>query len=254
MAAGKTVAPREIHIRPLVSQADFDGAVQLQKTIWGFEDVDLLPARLFVVASKVGGQAFGAFHQRKLVGFCLAIPALKPGGQFYLHSHMLGVAQEYRNDGIGRLLKLEQRKEALGRNIALMEWTFDPLELKNAYFNIERLGAIIRRYVRNQYGQTTSRLHGGLPTDRCTAEWWLSSERAAGAIAGVPFARPAVEERIAVPADIAHLRTHEPRRAREVQAQISERFEELFAHGLAVTGFEQTQEAGVYCFGRMRAD
>ena len=90
---------------------------------------------------------------------------------------MLGVTKEYRDAGVGRLLKLEQRREALSRGIELMEWTFDPLEIKNAYFNMERLGAIVRRFVLNQYGTTSSKLHGGLPTDRCIAEWWLASPR-----------------------------------------------------------------------------
>ncbi len=79
--------------------------------------------------------------------------------------------------GLGRQLKLRQRDDALARGIDLIEWTFDPLELKNAYFNIERLGAIVRRYVRNQYGISTSRLHGGMPTDRCVAEWIGSRAR-----------------------------------------------------------------------------
>ena len=90
---------------------------------------------------------------------------------------MLGVMKEYRDAGVGRMLKLEQRKDALARGIELMEWTFDPLEIKNAYFNIERLGAIVRRFVLNQYGTTSSKLHGGLPTDRCVAEWRLASPR-----------------------------------------------------------------------------
>ncbi|MGH7487194.1 MAG: GNAT family N-acetyltransferase, partial [bacterium] len=161
-----------IAVRALTEHKEFEEAVGLQKVIWGFEEIELLPVRLFVVAIKVGGQAFGAFDGERMIAFCLAIPGLKPGGRSYLHSHMLGVLPEYRNRGVGRLLKLEQRNDAIARGIELIEWTFDPLELKNAYFNIERLGAIVRRYVPNQYGTTSSHLHGGLPTDRCVAEWW----------------------------------------------------------------------------------
>ncbi len=138
----------------------------------------------------------------------------------YLHSHMLGVLPEYRNAGLGRQLKLRQRDDALARGIDLIEWTFDPLELKNAYFNIERLGAIVRRYVRNQYGISTSRLHGGIPTDRCVAEWWIRR---------APQQVP-VSERIDVPAEIEA--------ARAQQAEIAERFEDCFARGLAVIGME----------------
>ena len=112
-----------------------------------------------------------------MIAFCLAIPGLKPDGKPYLHSHMLGVLAEYRNHGVGRQLKLQQRDDALARGIDLIEWTFDPLEIKNAYFNVERLGAIVRRYLRNQYGASSSPLHGGLPTDRLVAEWWIRKPR-----------------------------------------------------------------------------
>ena len=178
--------------------------MELQKTIWGFDEIELLPVRLFVVASKVGGHAFGAYDRGRMVAFCLAIPGLKPGGpnqisHGYLHSHMLGVLPAYRDQGIGRRLKLRQREDALARGIDLIEWTFDPLEIKNAYFNVERLGAIVRRYVRNQYGMTTSHLHGGLPTDRCIAEWWVKSPRVVGIVHGEAVTRPAIAERIAAP-------------------------------------------------------
>lgn len=210
-------------IRKLSSEAELREAVALQKTIWGFEDADLLPFRMMVVATKIGGQLLGAFAEdadEKMVAFCLAIPGLKEPLKPYLHSHMLGVLPEYRNAGLGRALKLRQRDDALARGIDLIEWTFDPLELKNAYFNIEKLGAIVRRYVRNQYGRSSSHLHGGLPTDRCVAEWWIRRPRVRGEVVG----------RISVPTDINE--------ARMQQSEIAERFEECFARGLTVIGME----------------
>lgn len=238
-------------IRALHTEQEFQDAVQLQKDIWGFDDIELLPVRLFIVATKVGGQALGAFDGKRMVGFCLAIPGLKPGGGSYLHSHMLGVTPEYRDSGVGRQLKLKQREDALARGIDLIEWTFDPLEIKNAHLNIERLGAIVRRYVRNQYGTTTSHLHGGLPTDRCVAEWWITSPRVKAVIeGGPPEARPEIVERISVSAEIAILRRSDPKRARQVQQEISSRFEEYFARGLAVLGVERSAEGGAYLFGR----
>src|SRR5579864_5109400 len=197
-------------VHPLTVEAEFQSAVELQKKIWGFDDIELLPMRLFIVATKVGGQAFGAFDGHRMVGFCLAIPGLKAGGGSYLHSHMLGVLAEYRDAGVGRKLKLAQREEALARGIELIEWTFDPLEIKNAFFNIERLGAIVRRYVLNQYGTTTSHLHGGLPTDRCVAEWWIATARAKAIIAGEKFPRNPVQARISIPAKIAEIRREDP--------------------------------------------
>jgi predicted GNAT superfamily acetyltransferase len=242
-----------IELRALTESRQFQEAVELQKTVWGFNDVELLPVRLFVVATKVGGQAFGAYDGSALVGFLLSIPGLKPGGGSYLHSHMLGVLAEYRNKGVGRMLKLRQREDALQRGIGLIEWTFDPLELKNAFFNMERLGAIVRRYVENQYGTTTSPLHGGLPTDRCVAEWWLASPHAEAVLAGRAPERK-VEERIEVPADIDVIRREEPRRAREIQKSLGARLTSGFDRGLAVIGFERSDRVSTYLLGRWECE
>jgi predicted GNAT superfamily acetyltransferase len=225
-----------MEIRDLASHADYADAVQLQRVIWNWSDLDILPVRFFVVARNIGGQALGAFEGTKMVGFSLAIPALKPGGQSYLHSHMLGVLKEYRDSGVGGRLKLAQRDAALARGIDLIEWTFDPLEIKNAYFNIERLGVIVRRFVRNQYGITSSPLTGGLPTDRCVAEWHLRDRR---------DRVPAVA-RISVPSAMGRIRQEDPAQARRIQSAIADQFIAHFAENLAVTGFELTPDAGTY--------
>jgi predicted GNAT superfamily acetyltransferase len=239
-----------IEVRGLSESEDLKTVVKLQREIWGFEDVDLLPLRLFVVATKIGGQVFGAFDGRQMVGFCVAIPGLKAGGKSYLHSHMLGVLPEYRNSGVGRTLKLVQREDALRRGVSLIEWTFDPLEIKNAFFNMERLGAIVRRYVPNQYGTTSSPLHGGLPTDRCIAEWWIASPRVEAITSGQLFERNPVEARIAIPSDIAAIRTKDPARAREIQQGACEQFRAAFDRDLAVIGFDKTEQSGTYLLGK----
>jgi predicted GNAT superfamily acetyltransferase len=226
-----------IEIRQLSHLDEFRDVLRLQQEIWGFADVELLPLRFLVVVSRVGGHVFGAYDGGEMIAFCFAIPGIKPGNAPYLHSHMLGVQPAYRDTGIGRRLKLRQREEALSRGITLIEWTFDPLELKNAYLNIVKLGAIVRRYSENQYGVTASPLHGGLPTDRCYAEWWLNDERAKG--------RHAVE-RIAYPADIARIRAEDTARAREIQQANAARFQSAFSRGLAVTGFERSESEGAY--------
>jgi predicted GNAT superfamily acetyltransferase len=239
-----------IDIRALTEREELKSAVRLQRQIWGFEDVDLIPLRLFVVASKIGGQVYGAFDGAQLIGFCMAIPGLKPGGKTYLHSHMLGVLAPYRNTGVGRNLKLTQRDDALSRGIDLIEWTFDPLEIKNAFFNMERLGAIVRRYVPNQYGTTSSPLHGGLPTDRCIAEWWLSSPRVKTVLEGNRFESNPTEVRIAISSDIATIRANEPACARDIQQKASEQFRAAFDRRLAVIGFEKSEQAGTYLLGK----
>jgi len=234
-----------MEIRQLFHLEEFQQVLDLQKIIWGFEDIELLPLRFLVVVSKVGGHVFGAYEGKEMIGFCFAIPGIKPGGTPYLHSHMLGVMPAYHNAGIGRQLKLRQREDALERGIEMIEWTFDPLELKNAFFNIERLGAILRRYSENQYGVTASPLHGGLPTDRCIAEWWIRSPRVEAILAGKPRVRK-IEERIGYPFDIARIRRDERARARQIQADNGARFKAAFQRGLAVTGFERSDTEGTY--------
>ena len=152
---------------------------------------------------------------------------------------------KYRNAQVGRRLKLRQREDALARGIVLMEWTFDPLELKNANLNIEKLGAIVRRYAPNQYGTTSSPLHGGLPTDRCVAEWWLDSPRVRAVLdGGPPVPRAASPERISYPADIARIREEDNPHARAIQQANAEKFLDAFSRGLAVTGFERSATEG----------
>ena len=247
MAAGQE--PVAIQVRCLSEYQDLLEAVQLQKIIWGFSDLDLLPPRMFVVADKVGGQIFGAYDGDHMVGFCLAIPGLKPGGKYYLHSHMLGVLEEYQNRGIGRLLKLAQRKEALERDLELVEWTFDPLEIKNSHFNIARLGAIARRYVPNQYGISSSPLHGGLPTDRLVAEWWIGSPRVSALLDGNRPLPVSIEARIEVPHEIGALRKGGPKKAREIQTRIREEFQYWLDRGLSVVGYEMAPQGGVFLLG-----
>lgn len=233
-----------IEIHQLKQLDEFAAVVKLQREIWGFDDVELLPRRLFVVADKIGGQVLGAFDNGKMVAFCLGIPGLKTGGKYYIHSHMMGVLPAYRNGGLGKRLKLEQRTWAMSHDVDLIEWTFDPLQLKNAFFNIERLGVIIRRYVHNQYGTTSSILHGGLPTDRLVPEWWIRSPRVEALIAGKEFKRAAIEARITVP---VHL---DPAHAREIQKSIGDQFDQHFRAGLAVIGFEKAEDSGTYLLGQ----
>ena len=248
--AGSQAPVAPIEIRQLTHLEEFGDIFEMQKTIWNYADSELIPTRFLTVVVKVGGHVFGAYDGPRMIGFCFAIPGIKPDGRPYLHSHMLGVLPEYRNAQIGRRLKLRQRDDALPRGIALIEWTFDPLELKNAYLNIARLGAIVRVYKENQYGITTSPLHGGLPTDRCTAEWWIDSPRVKAILSGDPRGtgqEACPTERISYPIDIAVIRAKRSNaRAREIQQTNASLFLDAFSRGFAVTGFERTKTEGVY--------
>jgi predicted GNAT superfamily acetyltransferase len=230
----------------------FERCVELQGAVWGYESGDLVPRRLFLLASKIGGQVIGAFNSTGLmIGFAMALPAVRDGKP-YLHSHMLAVLPEYRNAGLGRRLKLAQREEALARGFELMEWTFDPLEIKNAYLNIIRLGAVSRRYVADFYGPSSSPLQAGLPTDRLYAEWWLGSRRVDAVLRGEQSALVPLE-RIKVPHRIAELKRRPELvlQAMEVQQQVRHKLQDAFARGLCVLGFERDPEGnGTYLLGR----
>jgi predicted GNAT superfamily acetyltransferase len=151
---------------------------------------------------------------------------------------MVGVIEEWQNRGVGRLLKLAQRGDAIERGIDLIEWTFDPLQLKNAHFNIERLGAIVRHYLPNLYGRTSSPLHAGLPTDRLVAEWWVRSRRVENILNGKPRPAAAQRERIAIPANIREICRDEPLLAEKIQTSVREQFSAHIAAGRAAVGFE----------------
>ena len=244
-----------IVIRSCVGLEELRACVALQKEIWNFADEELVPLRMFVVAEKVGGQVMGAFDGAEMVGFALSVPGTRSGHP-YLHSHMLGVRQKYRNSGLGRRLKLLQREEALSRGIELIEWTFDPLEIKNAYLNIEKLGAIARRYNINQYGITSSPLQGGLPSDRLIAEWWLKARRVENVLGG---RRNSFETRqtVEVPAAIYEWKALPEARAKARQVQETNRnaFLQAFADGVAVIGYERDAAGnGKFLLGRWDED
>jgi predicted GNAT superfamily acetyltransferase len=239
-------------IARVTALADFARCVEVQLAVWGYSDGDLIPKRVFIVAESIGGQVIGAFDGDQLVGFAMALPGYRDR-QAYLHSHMLAVLPEYRNGGLGRRLKLAQREDALARGFTRMEWTFDPLEIKNAYLNIARLGAIVRRYVPDYYGPSTSPLQGGLPTDRLVAEWWLASDRVRRTLgedsSGSAEPAPPVEQRVSVPHEVYDWKRTPDQRNLAESLQTTNRIalESAFARGLAVTGYERNPH-GDGCF------
>jgi predicted GNAT superfamily acetyltransferase len=254
-----------ILIRSCQGRDEFEACVQLQVEIWGYDPADLIPNRSFMLSQKIGGQVIGAFDTAlsgasgqgdatSLVGYAYAIPGIKPEGKgtecrAYLHSHMLAVKSTHRNRGLGAKLKLFQREEALSRGILHMEWTFDPLEIKNAFLNIHKLGAVIRRYYPDFYGVSSSRLQGGLPTDRLVAEWYLDSPRVKALTEGRADAEYKIEERITVPASIYQWKASDKDRERAAAVQLENRgrFQQAFAQGLAVVGFGRDAEGnGIY--------
>jgi predicted GNAT superfamily acetyltransferase len=244
-------ASTDIRIAALIREEEFREAVALQKSIWNFDDSNAVPVRFFFVAARIGGQIFGAYDQDRMVGFCLAVPGVNATGEPFLHSHMLGVIPEFRGHGIAFQLKMRQREDALRRGIGFVEWTFDPLQLGNAYFNIERLGATVSSYVRNQYGSCFDAVSGGLRSDRCVAEWRLDSVRVNAVLRreSAPGEIYEIHQRIEVPADIGVIRRTDSQRAQEIQDRVAMEFEAAFRRGLTVTGIDLTPDGGTYLLG-----
>jgi predicted GNAT superfamily acetyltransferase len=241
-------------LRTCHTVGDFRQALALQKEIWAFDDIELVPSRIFVVAEKIGGHVLGAFDGVTMVAFAFALPAVRDG-HTYIHSHMLGVKESHRNTGVGREIKLFQRDLALRDGYDLIEWTFDPLEIKNAFFNLEKLGAVVQRYVVNQYGITSSPLQGGLPSDRMVAEWWLRSERVVQTLANGKRPELAVVEEIEIPAEIYEWKAQAETRihAAEVQRRIRELLQRFLAEGLSVIGYERMANGdGRFLLGEWR--
>lgn len=263
-----------IVIRSCSGHDELEACVQLQVETWGYDPSDIIPRKAFLVGQKIGGQVIGAFDTSQpgvspqgdpesLIGFAMSLPGVKTGDgepKPYLHSHMLAVREAYRNRGFGAQLKLEQRREALARNIRHMEWTFDPLEIKNAYLNINKLGAIVRRYFVDFYGVSSSRLQGGLPTDRLVAEWHLTSPHVTAALDGSAEpgdsieerSRERIQERIRVPAMIYQWKASDKDRSRAIEVQVENRcrFQDAFSRGLVVLGFSRDPEGnGIYELG-----
>jgi predicted GNAT superfamily acetyltransferase len=233
-----------ITVRKCEALEEFYACVALQREIWGEADLEVEPATMFVVAAHTGGQVLGAFAGGAMVGYTLAVAGLRNGAA-YLHSHMTGVHAGYRDRGVGRMLKVFQRDEALSRDIRLIEWTFDPLEMRNAHFNLNRLGAICRRYLPNLYGVTTSPLHRGFATDRLVAEWFLDSPRVMAAL-NDELPATACSVSIEVPATLEEWKADEVKRVQTIQVAVREQFVEGFARGYAAIAVAKTPAGNAY--------
>lgn len=185
----------ELRFRDLHSADEFRQVMDLEAQVWGFTDLnDMVTLPVFTITVKRGAILIGAYDEAdRMVGFVYSIVGMKPG-QVLQWSHMLGVLPEYRNSGLGRALKLAQRDRALAQGYELIEWTYDPLQAMNAHLNFTKLGVVAEEYHRNVYGESTSVLHKGTPTDRLVAQWWI--------------AKPHVARRV-TPGELIPVTTHE---------------------------------------------
>jgi predicted GNAT superfamily acetyltransferase len=266
-------------IRKLRTHAEYLAAEDIQRTVWHFPDRELIPLNELVVAQRIGGIVLGAFDRGRLVAFCFGIPGYA-GGKAFHYSRMTGVLPPYQNSGVGYRLKLAQRTFVLGQGLDLVRWTFDPLQSRNARFNIEKLGCTIDEYLVNVYGASGSRFNAGLETDRFVPRWWIKSKRVADRLAGksnsVPiedgFASfpPSIEvslrrnlprpERIRavrgrrasveIPSDIDAVKRTDLPLARAWRASTRDAFRGLFSRGFLVSGFSVGNGRSLYLLER----
>src|ERR1700680_5146567 len=184
--------PPEVEVRLVRSHDEFAACEAMSRDIWGAAQRNVVPRELLLTMQLNGGLVHGAFlPDGRLVGFCFAFAGVRDG-QLRLCSHQLGVLPQFRSAGIGIALKQAQGRDARRLGYQLVSWTFDPLEARNAYINLHRLGCVARLYHRNHYGVMEDELNRGLPSDRFEAEWWLRTPKPA-----TPPGEPMVVLRVA---------------------------------------------------------
>lgn len=230
----------EYTIRRCTTHAEFTACIALQQEVWQFSDQDVTPLRSFVITQHSGGFTLGAFDpENRLLGFAHALAAFDERQRPYYYSHMLAVNERIQNGGIGAKLKLAQLAYAREHQLPLIVWTFDPLQSRNAYLNLIKLGGVVRRYHLNYYGNaSTSALHAGLDTDRLMVEWWVGSDHVANALAGTARDEQPVAA-IEVPFDAQAIKDRDLAEARRWQLVIREQFQRYLAEGLYCAGFER---------------
>lgn len=262
-------------IRPLRTLEDRDACVALQEETWGRDFRDRVPGSILMVAEEIGGVASGAFEDGRLVGFVFGLTGIRDGRLVHW-SDMLAVRASHRDRGLGVALKLHQRERLLALGVETVLWTFDPLESRNAYLNLRRLGAMARTYRRDLYGPPDSPLHAGIGTDRLLAEWPIESARVRRrlegapddamddamedapllnpALSGDPFPRPSSRVRapagpavrVAFPRDIQRLKAEDADLAGAWRSSVREALERSFAAGYVATDVRAEGETSEY--------
>jgi predicted GNAT superfamily acetyltransferase len=242
-----------ITIRECASFDDFKQCVELERSVWKSDEIDVMPVRLYQISKACSAPTFGAFDDAgRMVGFghtMLALVDSEAGKKVAYHSHMLAVAEELRDRDIGYRIKLAQREHAMRLNVPLIFWTFDPLQSRNAHVNINKLGAVVRRYEINYYGQGVSTgFDSDVPTDRLMAEWWVASPHVKEVIGGTHPSVRSVRGTVAIPDDINAVRARSIQDHVDWRIRTRDEFLKMFAARLIVRGFSRDREKGLSCY------
>lgn len=240
----------EIAIRECATIEELDKCVRLQREVFELPNLEISPRRHLVVSRQAGGWTLGAFVQgahRRLVGFVHHLVAIRGADEIVGYSHMLAVAKDYQNRGVGARLKWAQRERALAEGRNFIKWTWDPMQARNAHFNLNRLGVTVRSYAENLYGtdyltDPGQKIDGvvGIDSDRLFAGWELRSARVLELASGAkPRRSAAAIQAIEIPAKWADLLKHDADAARREQLRVRNEFKKAFAAGLVCSGFER---------------
>ncbi len=236
----------EIKVRECETRDELAECVQLQRDVFALPEIEISPVRHLIVTKHAGGFALGAFAGEKLIGFVLSVPAFLRGEKAF-YSHMTAVAKNFQSLGIGAKLKWAQAARAREEGARYVKWTFQPVMARNAFFNLEKLGAVVRHYEPNFYGTdyTTSGSQGekiGLDSDRLFAEWDLEGEKVRKLERGERAEEKSeIVQKIEIPNDWNDLVRSNPSKAIEEQKRIKQEFQTAFAGGLIAKGFERSE-------------
>jgi predicted GNAT superfamily acetyltransferase len=246
----------DIVIRECTAIDELDNCVRLQREVFGLPDLEISPRRHLVVSRQAGGWTLGAFIEKRLVGFVHHLAAVR-GNEIFGYSHMMAVDPEFQNKGVGARLKWSQRERAIQEGRNSIKWTWDPMQARNAHFNLNRLGVVALSYAENFYGTdyvTSPALTGaepaGIDSDRLFAQWYLRSHRVtnlANAGSGAEVIVPTEPEAmIDIPPNWTKLCKEDPGRARREQLRVRHEFQDAFASGLIAAAFERSAEQPRY--------
>ena len=248
----------EIIIRECTSIEDFDTCISLQREAFGLPDLEISPRRHLIVSRQAGGWTLGAFAGERMVGFVHHLAAVKNNSEVFGYSHMMAVAKDYQNKGVGAQLKWAQRERSLSEGRAYIKWTWDPMQARNAHFNLNRLGVIVDTYADNFYGtdynsdpDQTAEEKPGLQSDRLFGNWYLNSPRVEALSRGeAQDIGPSRAGAIKIPAEWSRLIREDLPRARVEQVRVRSEFKQAFAEGLICAGFERGDKESSYLLFR----
>lgn len=254
MSSNQDSTRARVNIREVSSIEEFDACISLQREAFGLPDLEISPRRHLIVSRCAGGWTLGAFVDERLVGFVHHLAAVKDN-YIFGYSHMMAVAPEYQNQGVGAQLKWAQRARALAEGREFIKWTFEPMRARNAHFNLNRLGVVIREYAVNFYGtdygtnpaeKESTAL--GLDSDRLFASWELREPRVEA------FSRRQVHElaqperAIAIPADFTSLLKSDLAAAKREVLRVREEFLQALHEGYVCRAFDREGERPRYLF------